>query len=107
MGNIGQMAPVPKVIGMPGHAWQDVVHENTVQWIASFEDGLLGETKYVSFAATSGLKGQPDLLKYDRARRLLKVVDNVRASYEKLQKSKTLIDKQKATAVYFIDRLAL
>jgi len=68
---------------------------------------VLGELKYVSFAATSGLKGQPDMLKYDRARRLLHVVDNIRNSYEKLQKSKTLIDRQKATATYFIDRLAL
>lgn len=47
------------------------------------------------------------MLKYDRARRLLHVVDNIRNSYEKLQKSKTLVDRQKATATYFIDRLAL
>jgi len=105
--NIAPDAAVPKVIGMPGHAWRDVVHENTVQWIASFDDGLLGETKYVGFAATSGIKGQPDLLKYDRARRLLKVVDKVRASYEKLQQGKSLADRQKATATYFIDKLAL
>jgi len=85
----------------------DVVHENTVQWIASFEDGCLKEQKYVGFAATSGVKGQPDLLKYDRARRLLRVVDKVRASYEKLQDSKNLQDRQKATATYFIDKLAL
>jgi len=78
-----------------------------VQWIASFEDGLLAETKYVTFAATSGLKGQPDLLKYDRARRLLKVIDKIRESYEKLQKSKNAAERQKATATYFIDKLAL
>lgn len=105
--NVGMDAPVPKVVDMPGHAWNDVVHENTVQWIASFEDGLLAETKYVSFAATSGLKGMPDLLKYDRARRLLRIVDKVRESYEKLQKSTSVADKQKATATYFIDKLAL
>merc|ERR1740121_1856006 len=51
--------------------------------------------------------GQPDLLKYDRARRLLKVVDRVRTSYEKLQQDKSLVDHQKATATYFIDKLAL
>jgi len=78
-----------------------------VQWIAAFDDGVLGELKYVSFAATSGLKGQPDMLKYDRARRLLAVVDSIRASYEKLQQSKSMIDRQKATCTYFIDRLAL
>jgi len=53
------------------------------------------------------LKGQPDMLKYDRARRLLHVVDTVRTSYEKLQKSKVTLERQKATATYFIDRLAL
>lgn len=105
--NIAEEACVPKVNEMPGHAWKDVVHENTVQWIASFDDGLLAETKYVSFAATSGLKGQPDMLKYDRARRLLRCVDRVRESYLKLQQSKNLQDKQKATATYFIDKLAL
>jgi len=105
--NVGVDAPVPRAIGCPGHVWRDVVHENHVQWIAAFDDGVLGELKYVSFAATSGLKGQPDMLKYDRARRLLKVVDTIRDSYEKLQKSKTLLDRQKSTATYFIDRLAL
>jgi DNA topoisomerase-1 len=105
--NVGQDAPVPRPFGTPGHCWKDVVHENHVQWIAAFEDGLLGEMKYVSFAATSGLKGQPDMLKYDRARRLLQVVDKVRASYETLQKSKVVLERQKATATYFIDRLAL
>ena len=92
---------------MPGHAWRDVVHENTVQWIATFEDGLLGDAKYVSFAATSGLKGQPDMLKYDRARRLVKTIDKIRSSYEKLQHSKKEAERQKATATYFIDKLAL
>jgi len=105
--NVGQDAPVPRPYGTPGHCWRDVVHENHVQWIAAFDDGVLGELKYVSFAATSGLKGQPDMLKYDRARRLLKVVDSIRDSYEKLQKSRAVVDRQKATATYFIDRLAL
>ena len=98
---------MPKVCGMPGHAWRDVVHENTVQWIAFFEDGLLGDSKYVSFAATSGLKGQPDMLKYDRAKRLVSIIDKIRASYEKMQQSKNIAEKQKATATYFIDKLAL
>mmetsp|Transcript_98783 Transcript_98783/g.274923 ORF Transcript_98783/g.274923 Transcript_98783/m.274923 type:complete len:762 (+) Transcript_98783:98-2383(+) len=105
--NIAEDACVPRIVGMPGHAYKDVVHENTVQWIASFEDGLLGETKYVSFAATSGLKGQPDMLKYDRARRLLGCIGKVRESYEKLQTSKNIVERQKATATYFIDKLAL
>jgi len=105
--NVGVDAPVPRPYGTPGHAWRDVVHENHVQWIAAFDDGVLGDLKYVSFAATSGLKGQPDMLKYDRARRLLKCVDAIRDNYQKLQKGKSLIDRQKATATYFIDRLAL
>jgi DNA topoisomerase-1 len=105
--NVGVDAPVPRPDGTPGHAWRDVVHENHVQWIAAFDDGVLGDLKYVSFAATSGLKGQPDMLKYDRARRLLQCVDAIRDNYQKLQKGKSLIDRQKATATYFIDRLAL
>jgi DNA topoisomerase-1 len=105
--NVGMDAPVPRPYGCPGHAWKDVVHENHVQWIASFDDSVLMEPKYVSFAATSGLKGQPDMLKYDRARRLLAVVDKIRESYTRLQSAKSLVDRQKATATYIIDRLAL
>lgn len=105
--NIGETACVPKVVGMPGHAWRDVVHENTVQWIANFEDGLLTESKYVSFAATSGLKGQPDMLKYDRAKRLVRIIGSIRTSYEKMWTSRNVADRQKATATYFIDKLAL
>eukprot|EP00747_Dinoflagellata_sp_TGD_P211247 gnl/TRDRNA2_/TRDRNA2_84451_c0_seq4.p1 gnl/TRDRNA2_/TRDRNA2_84451_c0~~gnl/TRDRNA2_/TRDRNA2_84451_c0_seq4.p1 ORF type:complete len:771 (+),score=215.04 gnl/TRDRNA2_/TRDRNA2_84451_c0_seq4:66-2378(+) len=105
--NIGAEACVPRPYGVPGHAYKDVVHENTVQWIAGFDDGVTGEMKYVSFAATSGLKGQPDMLKYDRARRLLKVVQKIRDSYQKMWHAKEKIDRQKAVATYFIDRLAL
>lgn len=105
--NIAETACVPKVCGMPGHAWRDIVHENTVQWIATFEDGLLQDSKYVSFAATSGLKGQPDMLKYDRAKRLVSKIDQIRDSYRQLMKSKKPADRQKATATYFIDKLAL
>lgn len=92
---------------MPGHAWRDIVHENAVQWIAMFEDGLLQDSKYVSFAATSGLKGQPDMLKYDRARRLVSKIDEIRDSYQKMMKSKKILERQMATATYFIDKLAL
>lgn len=92
---------------MPGHAWKDVVHENSVQWIASFEDSVQCEAKYISFAANSGVKGMPDLLKYDRAKRLISTIGSIRASYTKLLTAKSLVDRQKATATYFIDKLAL
>jgi len=105
--NMSECACVPKVSGMPGHAWRDILHENCVQWMAFFDDSITGETKYVGFAANSSFKGQPDLLKYERAKRLISKIGSIRASYEKLQKSKAVIDKQKATATYFIDKLAL
>lgn len=105
--NIGPDACVPRVLGLPGHAWKDVVHENTVTWIANFEDSITLDSKYVLFAANSGIKGQPDLLKYDRARRLVSTIGKIRESYTKLQTSQHLVDRQKATATYFIDRLAL
>jgi len=109
--NVGGSACVPRPHGMPGHAWKDVVHESTVQWIAGFDDNV-GETagtemKYVSFAATSGLKGQPDMLKYDRAKRLVCLIPGIRQSYEKLLDSKKLEERQTGTVSYFIDRLAL
>lgn len=58
-------------------------------------------------AATSKFKYLNDMKKYDRARRLKKMVHKIRDDYEKKMNSGNQRDAQLGTAIYLIDFLAL
>ncbi|CAE6427573.1 unnamed protein product [Rhizoctonia solani] len=103
--NIGQNAPVP-VPNIPGK-WGKIQHDQTVTWLASWKENVNGNFKYVFLAAGSSLKGQSDMQKFEKARELKKHVDRIREDYTRDLKNKTSADRQRATAMYFIDRLAL
>ncbi|GAA5926054.1 hypothetical protein JCM10213_007356 [Rhodosporidiobolus nylandii] len=103
--NIGKGAEVPKP--PPGHKWKSVVHDNKVTWLATWKENINGNVKYVFLAAGSSLKGQSDLKKFEKARALKEHVDRVRADYTDDLKSKEMATRQRATAVYLIDRFAL
>lgn len=103
--NIGEGVPIPKP-NMPGK-WKAVVHDKTVTWLANWVENVNGNYKYVFLAAGSSLKGQSDMQKFEKARELKKHVDRVRSWYTDKLKSKTMKERQLATAVYFIDVLAL
>ncbi|KAL7418378.1 DNA topoisomerase 1 [Cryptotrichosporon argae] len=103
--NIGKDAPVP-VPNIAGK-WKGVQHDNTVTWLAHWKENVNGQSKYVFLAAGSSWKGQSDRLKFEKARELIKHVDKIRADYTADLKSKIMADRQRATALYFIDRLAL
>ncbi|XP_059163308.1 DNA topoisomerase I, mitochondrial-like [Physella acuta] len=95
--------PVPP----PGHKWKEVRHDNTVTWLASWTENIQGATKYVMLNAASKLKGEKDWQKYETARKLHKCVDKIRANYQEDWKSKEMRVRQRAVALYFIDKLAL
>lgn len=103
--NIGQNAPIP-VPNIPGK-WAKVQHDQTVTWLASWKENINGNFKYVFLAAGSSLKGQSDMQKFEKARELKNHVDRIREDYTKDLKNKVSADRQRATAMYFIDRLAL
>ncbi|KAG8729099.1 DNA topoisomerase 1 [Ceratobasidium sp. 423] len=103
--NIGQNAPIP-VPNIPGK-WGAVHHDQTVTWLASWKENINGNFKYVFLAAGSSLKGQSDMQKFEKARELKNHVDRIREDYTQDLKNKTSADRQRATAMYFIDRLAL
>jgi len=63
--------------------------------------------KYVWLAAGSSLKGQSDYKKFEKARELKKHIGNIRAEYTLELKDKLMATRQRATALYFIDKLAL
>ncbi|KAJ7579162.1 hypothetical protein C8J56DRAFT_964969 [Mycena floridula] len=103
--NIGEGASVP-IPNMPGK-WKSIQHDNTVTWLATWTENINGSHKYVFLAAGSSLKGQSDMQKFEKARDLKKHVDRIRQNYQSDLKSKVMADRQRATAMYFIDKLAL
>lgn len=90
-----------------GHSWGKVICDNTVSWLASWTENIANSNKYVQLAAESHLKGRKDMEKYDIARKLKKHIVTIRNDYTTQLKSKKMLDRQKATALYFIDKLAL
>ncbi|KAG9316652.1 DNA topoisomerase I [Chiua virens] len=103
--NIGEVVPIP-VPNMPGN-WKGVVHDKTVTWLANWVENVNGNYKYVFLAAGSSLKGQSDMSKFEKARELKSHVSRIRTDYQADLRSKVMADRQRATAMYFIDRLAL
>ncbi|XP_052565425.1 DNA topoisomerase I, mitochondrial isoform X3 [Culex pipiens pallens] len=90
-----------------GHRWKEVRHDNTVSWLASWTENVQGQVKYVMLNPSSKLKGEKDWQKYETARRLLKHIDKIRDTYRDEWKSKEMRIRQRAVALYFIDKLAL
>ncbi|GLE03796.1 hypothetical protein PINS_up012698 [Pythium insidiosum] len=104
--NVGISDRVP-VCGVPGHAWKEVIHRDTVSWLAYWNENVMGGIKYVWLAASSSFKGKSDLAKYEKARRLKKYIDKIRKDYQKGLKAKDMFVRQRSTAMWVIDVLAL
>ncbi|XP_075212736.1 DNA topoisomerase 1 isoform X2 [Lycorma delicatula] len=90
-----------------GHKWKEVRHDNTVTWLASWTENVQGQVKYVMLNPSSKLKGEKDWQKYETARKLAKSIDKIRQDYRNDWKSKEMRIRQRAVAMYFIDKLAL
>lgn len=103
--NCGKQSKVPSP--PPGQRWKEVRHDNTVTWLASWIENVQGQVKYIMLNPSSKLKGEKDHIKYETARRLDKVIDKIRATYRDEWKSKEMRVRQRAVALYFIDKLAL
>jgi DNA topoisomerase I len=103
--NIGEDAEIPQP--PPGHEWKEVVHNRTVTWLAYWRDDILGAYKYVFLSSSSAFKTKSDYEKFETARRLKKIIGRIRKDYMKELKSKDERVRQRATAMYFIDKLAL
>jgi DNA topoisomerase I len=103
--NIGKGAKVPTPPA--GHKWKAVQHDNKATWLAMWQENINGNYKYVMLAASSAIKGQSDFKKFEKARELKKHIDKIRRDYGKDLKSEVMADRQRATAMYLIDKLAL
>ncbi|XP_070766436.1 DNA topoisomerase 1 isoform X1 [Enoplosus armatus] len=91
----------------PGTKWKEVRHDNKVTWLVSWTENIQGSIKYIMLNPSSRIKGEKDWQKYETARRLKKCVDRLRTQYRDDWKSKEMRIRQRAVALYFIDKLAL
>ena len=103
--NMSSGALVPETL--PNHKWGKIKHDKTVEWIASWKDTITGKYKYVWLASHSDIKGKNDMMKFDLAKKLKKKIKNIRSANEENMKSSDPVLKQIATAMFFIDKLAL
>ena len=102
-----QIPQLPKFFSK--HKWGKIIHDNTLEWLASWKDDITGKTKYVWLGAKSDFKAKSDEHKFDLARKLAKnIIEIRRANWNNITSSSVdLKIKQLATALYLIDNLAL
>lgn len=103
--NIGADSKVPQP--PPGHTWKEVINNPTVTWLATWTENVNNNIKYVFLAAGSSLKGQSDFKKFEKARELKKYVDEIRRKNAEELRDKEMMVRQRATALWLIDHLAL
>uniref|UniRef100_A0A8R1XQI3 DNA topoisomerase I n=1 Tax=Onchocerca volvulus TaxID=6282 RepID=A0A8R1XQI3_ONCVO len=73
-----------------GHRWKEVRHDNTVTWLCSWTENILGSIKYIMLNPSSKIKGEKDYEKFETARRLKGIVGSIRENYTKDLKSKEM-----------------
>lgn len=106
--NIDKACPTPLIPDeYSAHKWGKIIHDNTVEWLASWKDEISNKTKYVWLGSNSILKTKSDLEKFELARELNKNIEKIRKKYMNDTKSDDILSKQLATCLYFIDNLAL
>ena len=104
--NLSECAAVPRC-PVPGHAWGEVRHDPQVQWLAQWKENINNQVKYMQLAAQSSFKGKSDRSKYNKAGLLCENIGKIRSDTKKALRSKDMVKRQLATAVWVIDRLAL
>jgi DNA topoisomerase-1 len=103
--NIGKDVEIPEPL--EGHKWKKVIHNRDVEWIASWEDNVTGKKKYVWLGNSSDFKANNDYKKFELARKLKKKIKKINDVNNQNLHSNDMKVKQLATALYFIDKLAI
>ena len=108
--NIDTKSPIPELPKfLSKHKWGKIIHDNTLEWLASWKDDISGKTKYVWLGAKSDFKAKSDEHKFDMARKLAKNILEIRRANMNniISNDVDTKTKQLATALYLIDNLAL
>lgn len=91
----------------PGHSWKEVKEDRTTTWLAFWIENINGQYKYMYLDATSKFKSNSDREKFEKARKLDKVVDKLRHNIDVMIASKNRKDRQLGTVVWLIDNYSL
>jgi DNA topoisomerase-1 len=100
---VNDLVPTPP----RGHNWGKVVHDHKAEWLAKWKDTISGDTKYVRFSAEGKFKGECDLDKYEKARKLNLHIETVRNSYMNDITSNSEVNRQLGTVLYLIDHFGI
>lgn len=103
--NVGKNDNIPEP--PLGHKWGKVIHDNNVEWIASWKDPISGDSKYIRFSRAGKFGVENDMMKYEKARKLNKHIKNVRNGYMSDAKSDDEVNKQLGTVLYLIDNFGI
>ena len=103
--NLDKEAPIPKP-NVPGK-WGNIIHDRNVIWLATWKEQITGKNKYIFTSLDSFFKSKSDEDKFDLAKQLKKKANSIREKYELDFISDDLKIRQLATALYFIDTMAL
>ena len=89
--------------------WGKIIHDNTLEWLASWKDTITNKVKYVWLGNKSDFKAKSDLNKFEIARKLASKIIHIRKLNmdNLIDDSSNIITKQLACALYLIDNLAL
>lgn len=103
--NLDKSAPVPEP--NVGGKWDKVIHDPEVVWLAMWIDTVTGKNKYVFTSMEGTFKAASDEKKFNLARKLKRNAGKIRKQMDVDMKSESTTDRQLATALYFIDKMAL
>jgi len=99
--NLGEDAPVPE------GPWQNIVHDHSSTWLASWIENLTGKRKYVWLHDSSIIRQNYDKEKYDKAKNLEKYITKIQNEVIKRMSSRDVNQKKIATVCYLIFKLAM
>jgi len=106
--NIGKESPIPKLPRyLNGHSWGNIINDRKLEWLASWKDTVTNKTKYLWLSGNSDLKISGDVQKFEIARKLKKKYNTIIETNNDNLKSTDVKIRQIATALYFIDKLAI
>lgn len=83
---MSKKAKVP-ICTLPGRCWGEIVNKKECAWLASWIENCTENKKYVNLSGSSKIKAKSDLLKFEKARELKKIINDVRKNYTSKMKS--------------------
>jgi DNA topoisomerase I len=100
--NLGEDASIPE------GTWQNVVHDHSSTWLATWMERLTGKRKYVWLHDSSVLRQNNDKEKYDKAVKLERRIGKVQKEIiNRMLNTRDINQKKIATVCYLIFRLAM